>query len=239
MFPRKKLSPIFGLIIFLLISGFFYFYIENNSPKYAKQEDGVLRYIPVGDSYTIGNGVQDEDRWPNLLVKSLNESGLKTKLLQNPSVSGYTSADAISYELQVIEAQRPDFATLLIGANDSFQNIDINTFRTNIQTLLDRMQKSMPNSKNIFVILIPDYTVSPEAMKYPELYGKGNKIQDYNNVLTGEANKRSLTIIDLFSHSQNYQDRRFFITDGLHPSSLGYLEWEKLISPVIIDKLKK
>ena len=76
----------------------------------------ALRYVALGDSYTIGTGVRPPERWPDQLCATLDdEPGLE--LVANLGVNGYTSADLIRHELPALEALVPEFASVLIGVN--------------------------------------------------------------------------------------------------------------------------
>ncbi len=61
----------------------------------------MIRYAAIGDSYTIGEAVAEEERWPNLLVGHLREAGVEIEIVANPSVTGWTTQDLIDKELPV------------------------------------------------------------------------------------------------------------------------------------------
>lgn len=213
--------------------------ISNNSDSSSSPD--IVRYIPIGDSYTIGNGVAVEERWPNLLVRHLNEAGIKVKLIANPAVSGYTVQDAIERELPLFEKEKPDFATLFIGANDNFRGENTEIFKSELVMLIDRMQKSMTKPKNLVLITIPDYTksVDGQSISYQNsIDTQVRLIQEYNNVIKEEAKKRDLRVVDLFPVSQTMTTSDLYISDGLHPSAKGIAIWEKEIYPVVYNLLK-
>ena len=58
-----------------------------------------MRYVALGDSYTIGTAVNESERWPNQLVERI--SGLY--LVANLGVNGFTSADLIATELPALD----------------------------------------------------------------------------------------------------------------------------------------
>src|SRR5689334_4034095 len=80
-----------------------------------QQEAATIRYVAIGDSYTIGEGAQPGEAWPNLLTKHLSDRGIDIELVANPSRTGWTTLNALNSEMPVFVQARPNFATLLIG----------------------------------------------------------------------------------------------------------------------------
>src|SRR5689334_10397146 len=99
----KKLLII--LIPALLISGF---------TMYTSKQDTPVKYIALGDSYTIGTGANANEAWPVLLTKHLNDAGIKTELVANPSKNGFSTQNLIDMELPVFDKSGATFVTLLI-----------------------------------------------------------------------------------------------------------------------------
>lgn len=230
------------LVIFLLtLLAFAWYIIFGNKTQLMTDKpasDTQIQYIPIGDSYTIGNGVLESGRWPNVLVKNLREKGVAIELITNPAVSGYTVEDALRTELPLVKKLKPDFVTVLIGANDNFRQTDIDIFQSEYQNFLDELQTIMPNPKNIVLITIPNYGVSPAATgEDTEIISKS--IKEYNLVIKSEAEKRGLKVADIFPISQTMTGADDYIPDGLHPSTQGYVKWEKVIFPVVFELLKK
>src|ERR1700741_3731165 len=83
-----------------------------------------IRYVAIGDSYSIGEGASPDESWPALLTCHLRDRGLDIQLGTNPSVTGWTTQDAIDRELPVFVRAKPNFASLLIGVNDWVQGVD-------------------------------------------------------------------------------------------------------------------
>src|SRR5437868_3392847 len=88
-----------------------------------KEEKADIRYVAIGDSYTIGEGAEPREAWPVLLTKHLQANGIDIDLVANPSRTGWTTLNAIDRELPVFVQEKPTFATLMIGVNDWVQGV--------------------------------------------------------------------------------------------------------------------
>ncbi|HYI21237.1 MAG TPA: SGNH/GDSL hydrolase family protein, partial [Candidatus Limnocylindrales bacterium] len=125
----------------------------------------ALRYVALGDSYTIGTSVSDGERFPKQLVERLVGQGIEVDLVANLGVNGYTSADLIDDELPALAELDPDFVTLLIGVNDVVQGVPSSTYRANVQqilgALLDRLDR-----ERIVIVSVPDYTRTPRGADF-------------------------------------------------------------------------
>ena len=199
----------------------------------------TLKYIAVGDSYTIGEGAGHGESWPELLTKHLNEKGIATQLSANPSRTGWTSQMAIERELDVVEKIKPDFATLLIGVNDWVQGVDPVRFRSNLVFLIDQIQLNLTNKKNLLLVTIPDFSASPQGGQYGGGRDISAGIAEFNTIIKEEAKKRSLPVADIFEISKGMKnDHSLVASDGLHPSAKEYAIWEKIILPVAEGMVK-
>lgn len=135
----------------------------------AMKEDSSshpIKYIALGDSYTIGEGAKQEEAFPDLLIRHLNTNGIGIILSANPSVTGWTTQDLIDQELPVFDRVKPDFVTLLIGVNDWVQGLDSSTFHKNLSYILDHVQSSLPDKSKVLLITIPDFGVTPTGKRY-------------------------------------------------------------------------
>ena len=230
-----------GIIFIVIILVLFILYLKQSSPKSQKVQftnlEIGMRYVAIGDSYTIGLDVAEEDRWPNILTNHLKREKINIYLVANPAVSGYTVKDVIKMELVEVEKIKPDFVTVLIGANDNFGQKDSETYRQELRKLLDKLQLIVTNPKNIVLITIPDYTKSP-ALKLYKKEDMLKLIEEYNKIIKEEGEKRDLTIADIFPMSQTMISNDDYVSDGLHPSAQGYNKWERIIFPVVFDLLK-
>jgi len=199
-----------------------------------------IRYAVIGDSYSCGEGATPKESWPELLTQHLNAQGLHVDLVSNPSVTGWTTKDAIDRELPKFINSNPSFATLLIGVNDWVQGVDDATFRKRFSYLLDQMLAVLPNKEHLLVVTIPDFGVTPTGPKYSRHRDISAGLTRFNQIVIEEAKTRGLRVVDIFSLSKKMgEDRSLVAKDGLHPSAKEYAEWEKIIFPAAMELLRK
>lgn len=223
-------------LIFILVIVFGYTIWKAPLPS-NPATDEAIRYVSVGDSYTIGLGVDENDRWPNRMVEDLKRSGINIELIGNPSVSGFTARDAINIELPLVKLMRPDFVTVFIGANDNFSQREAEEFGEDLAELLDALQSIISKQKNIILVTLPDYSTSP-ALQGEPVQGISASIIEYNQIIKMEARKRGLGVADIFPVSRTMTGKEDFIEDGIHPSGTGYEKWKDAILPAVIERLK-
>jgi acyl-CoA thioesterase-1 len=199
-----------------------------------------VRYAVIGDSYSCGEGAKPSESWPALLTRHLKSEGVDVDLVSNPSVTGWTTKDAIDKELPKFIRSNPTFASLLIGVNDWVQDVDETTFRNRFSYLVDQMLAVLPNKKNLLVVTIPDFGVTPTGPKYSRGRNIHEGIAQFNQIVIEEARKRGLTVVDIFPLSKKMgRDKSLVAKDGLHPSAKAYAEWEEIIFPAALELLRQ
>ena len=202
------------------------------------KQDERIRYVAIGDSYSIGEGASPDESWPALLTRHLNAQGLDVDLVANPSRTGWTTQQAIDLELQIFLGSKPNFGTLQIGVNDWVQGIDAETFRKHFALLADRMLEVLPNKDRLLVVTIPDFGVTPTGPRYARGRNISEGLTRFNQIIAEESKKRGLRVVDVFPISQKMRnDRSLVAADGLHPSAKEYAEWEKIILPAALELL--
>jgi len=198
-----------------------------------------IRYAVIGDSYSCGEGAKPSESWPALLTQHLRSQGVDVDLVSNPSVTGWTTKDAIDKELPKFVRSNPSFASLLIGVNDWVQGVDETAFRNRLSYLLDSMVAVLPNKKRLLVVTIPDFGVTPTGPKYARGRDIHEGIANFNKIVTEEARKRGLSVVDIFPLSKKMgHDKSLVAKDGLHPSAKAYAEWEQIIFPAALGLLQ-
>jgi acyl-CoA thioesterase-1 len=191
--------------------------------------EAPIRYVALGDSYTIGTSVAEPERWPNQLVERLPA----LELVANLGVNGFTSRDVIEVELPQLDALRPALITVLIGVNDVVQGVSAETYRANVVRILDDAVDRVGASR-VLVVTTPDYTVTPAGADYGDPTQQSAGIRENNAIVTEVARALGIQVVDIHDLSLRAADDRSLVAvDGLHPSGAQYGLWVDRIEPVL------
>jgi len=188
-------------------------------------------WVTLGDSYTIGTSVAEQDRWPNQVVARLPAG--RVRLLANLAGNGATSRDVIERQLPRLAALRPTLASLLVGVNDVVRDVAAAEFRANGATILDELVAAV-SPGGLIVVSTPDYTVSPSGGEYGEPAARRAAIVEFNAILAELARDRGVAFVDILDLSRLARDDPSLVAgDGLHPSAAQYRLWVDRIGPVV------
>lgn len=189
-------------------------------------EQKVIKYLPLGDSYTIGEGVVAKDSFPSQVTQLLNTAKFPVELIGNPARTGWTTKDLILNELPVFDKWQPDFSTLLIGVNDWVQGFTLETFSDNLKQIVTHIQNGLPDKRNLVLMTIPDFSLTPQGGKYGGGRNISAGIQEFNHAIKTLAEERQLPMVDIFNMMLRVRsDISLIAEDGLHPSGRAYKEW--------------
>ena len=197
----------------------------------------VLRYVALGDSYTIGTSVAPSLPFPDQLVAALPQDPPALRLVANLGVNGFTSRQLIDHELPALDALEPDLVTVLIGVNDVVQRVQRATYEANVKAILDDLLGRLPPER-IIAIAIPDYTVTPQGSSYGDPGAQSAGIRANNATMARLAAARSIAWVDIFDLSlRAATDRTLVADDGLHPSGAQYGLWVERLVPAVRNRL--
>lgn len=215
-------------------------FLLKNMTNTNQEDKNTIRYVAIGDSYTVGEDVSSDESWPEQLVGELKENSVSVSLIANPSVTGWTTQDVIDKELKIFENSNPEFATLLIGVNDWVQGVSKETFKNNLIIILGQMQNKLPDKQKLILVTIPDFSKTPTGKNYDRNGDAEEGILEFNNIIKEEGQKRNLPVVDIYPISQQTtNDPTLIASDGLHPSGKQYKLWTNEIYPVALKMLKK
>ena len=178
-----------------------------------------IRYVALGDSYTIGTGLQDQSQnFPSLLARRLTEETGIDVALVNLGVNGYTTTDLIREELPVARGLAPEYVTILIGANDVVQGSDEAAYRVRLRQIYDAVQELGLPPERVLAISIPDFSPLPGAAAFGSPGQLRARIDAFNDVARKEAATRGFGYADItaISREANRGDD-WLAGDGLHP----------------------
>nr|WP_298931092.1 SGNH/GDSL hydrolase family protein [uncultured Allomuricauda sp.] len=190
-----------------------------------------ISFLALGDSYTAATSESTINSWPEQLVQILKKKGTSVNTPEILAKAGWTSTDL----LKTIESQQlaPSYGlvSLLIGVNNQYKGKDINIFKEEFPKLLDTsIALAQNNPKNVFVLSIPDWSVTPFA-RLRDKKKIVKELNNYNTIIEEEAKKRNVMFIEITQSSRNAAVNPSLIaSDSLHPSKKMYKIWAKKIS---------
>lgn len=201
----------------------------------------MYRLLSLGDSYTIGEAVAQEDNFPNKTIRLLENNGKKFAPPTIIAKTGWTSAELISeigkYRNQLVPGY--DFVTLLIGVNNQYRGQDLITYRSEFKHLAEfalSMVGELPS--RVCGISIPDWGVTPYA------HGKdrekiSREIDEFNEINKEVAIEFGLHYIYITHWTREAGgDATLLTSDGLHPSAKEYARWAAKLSELIINEVQ-
>jgi lysophospholipase L1-like esterase len=203
----------------------------------------VLTILSLGDSYTIGEGVKPEERWPVQLANAMRAVGLDVRDPHIIARTGWTTDELRKgIEESKVEA-RYDWVTLLIGVNNQYRGRSVEEYRNELREQLKyAIEKAGSNPKRVIVLSIPDWGVTPFAKdKGKDPVKIAQEIDAYNRAKQEEAERLGIHFVDITDISREAgledsklpADQRLLADDGLHPSARMYKRWVERVLPII------
>ena len=205
----------------------------NNPPV----EDATFTYLALGDSYTIGESVSENMRYPVQIIDSLFPNAGVDTTSRVIARTGWTTDELITaIEDEPNLSNKFDLVSLLIGVNNEYRNYPIDHYKIEFRKLLIKALNFAGNDRNkVFVVSIPDYAYTP--------FGNGSQsisdgIDEYNAINKEIADEIGIQYFDITPISrEGLNDTELVANDGLHPSGKQYTEWVKLMLPTLREKL--
>ena len=199
----------------------------------------MIRYLALGDSYTIGESVAENERWPNQLAGLLRTNDISTEVTIIAR-TGWTT-DELWQGIQAREINPPyELVSLLIGVNNQYRGLDIAEYREEFVFLLNKaIEYAGGDAKRVFVLSIPDWGVTPFA-KSRDSKKIATEINKFNSVNREETEKMGVYYVDVTPSSREaVTDGALIAADGLHPSGKMYAEWAKLAYTEVLKILEE
>ena len=222
------------LLIALVLAG-----CQDDGQSRGKREESetAFRMLFLGDSYTIGESVQPDERWPDQLVTLMREGGFDVEDPVIVARTGWTTDElAAGIVAERIEG-RFDIVTLLIGVNNQYRGRDVKNYRLEFRELLRKaVGFAGGHADRVIVLSIPDWGVTPFAEdRDPKRIGM--EIDGYNAVNLQEASELGAHYIDITPISR-LTSPDLIADDGLHPSGRMYGMWAEQTLPVVVEVLR-
>lgn len=191
----------------------------------------TFTYVALGDSLTAGVGGNTfNESYPYQIAKRIAKQFNTEVTLVNLAVPGATASDILATQIPQVFAYHPSLITLMVGTNDTHNQVGVGKFRKNLQTIFSELKKISTLQTNI---VIPPFLGNGIIMYPPyQSYFKWQTAR-YNNALKMEANKIYTNIIDLdqlvFKQGHDFVEYNYYSRDSFHPSDFGYTQWANLI----------
>ncbi len=209
--------------------------IEEEPTDTMEVDTNAISYLALGDSYTIGQSVDQNMRWPVQLAQKLKENDIIVEPLNIIAQTGWTTSKLLE-AIYDIEPDQHDLVSLLIGVNNQYQGQPFEIFQVEFDSLLNLSIQLAGNIERVFVVSIPDYGVTPFGTINSEQIAE--ELDMYNDYMQQKCMTLEIPFINITDLSRQLGDSPGALAvDNLHPSGSQYTEWVNLILPVVIDML--
>lgn len=111
---------------------------ENESENIIVVEEDPLRYLALGDSYTIGESVEPALRWPVQLTERLRESGYEIEEARIIATTGWTTQNLLRAMDEQLNNEKFDLVSVLIGVNNQYQGKSIGAYEEDLHVIFKR-----------------------------------------------------------------------------------------------------
>ncbi|RYE56815.1 MAG: SGNH/GDSL hydrolase family protein [Sphingobacteriales bacterium] len=192
-------------------------------------------YLALGDSYTIGTSVSIAERFPVQTVTKLITGGTPMYPAEIKATNGWTTGDLLNSIINNPPSRTSyDLVSLLIGVNNQYQGRSQQEYRTQFTTILNKAVNFAGGNKNrVFVLSIPDYSVTPFAAQ-SDTVRISNEIDAFNAINREISLQVGVQYLDITNISREGRtDPAMQAGDGLHPSGKQYDRWSSLLAPMM------
>lgn len=191
-------------------------------------------FLALGDSYTIGEGVPESERWPVQLAARLLAEGIDVADPMIVAKTGWTT-DELAAAMDA-EVFAPPYAlvTLLVGVNNQYRGRSLDEYRAQFLGLLHRaVDLAGGDASCVVVVSIPDWGVTPFARNEGrDAREVTAQIDAFNAEARVEVERAGAHWVDVTGISRSVDAREELVADGLHPSGAQYTRWVEAILPV-------
>ncbi|AMR30571.1 hypothetical protein A0256_03590 [Mucilaginibacter sp. PAMC 26640] len=200
----------------------------------------TLTYLALGDSYTIGQSVELNQSFPYQLASQLKQAKHFVSIPKIIATTGWTTDDLIkAISASDITDKKYNIVTLLIGVNNQYRGYSKEDYRTEFTQLLNTaIAFAGGNKKQVFVLSIPNWGVTPYAASFDRDKITAD-INAFNVINKQETDKQGVTYVNITGVSTKAAtDASLTARDGLHPSAAMYELWVKELYPAVLQGIK-
>tara|TARA_B100000780_G_scaffold258251_1_gene208497 strand:+ start:410 stop:853 length:444 start_codon:yes stop_codon:yes gene_type:complete len=127
----------------------------------------LVRYLAIGDSYTVGEGLETTQSWPSQLKRKLLEDGVEEVELTVVAATGYTTRE-VTQLLNTTTFDKPyDIISIQIGVNNQYRGEGLEQFGEELNAMFEKIASNyyLKEAKQ-FVVSIPDWVATPFCSSY-------------------------------------------------------------------------
>lgn len=200
------------------------------------QNGTALTYLALGDSYTIGEAVPQQESFPFQLVTQLKTNNITVAKPKVIAKTGWTTDELQTAIKAENITQSYDLVTLLIGVNNQYRSYSLDTYRKEFKELLNTaISFAGKNKKRVFVVSIPDWGVTPFGKNSGRnIQTIASEIDAFNAIKKEETLAAGVSYTEITLASRNAAtDLSLVAKDGLHPSGKMYAEWAAKIAVAV------
>lgn len=212
-----------------LVVLFLFAFLTTNAQTTIDSLD--VRYLALGDSYTIGESVAVDQRWPVQLKDSLESEGHTFDRFKIIAQTGWTTTNLLNAVDAADLTKDWNLVSILIGVNNQYQNRPFSLFLSELPLLIDKAIALAGNdSSRVFLVSIPDYAYTPfgQSFSNPALISK--EIDRYNFSMDSIAEVYQIQFVSITEITRNgLVDKALVAADGLHPSGHAYGQFVKTL----------
>lgn len=193
--------------------------------------EAPVRYLALGDSFTIGTGSPQAAAFPSRLAARWRSRCAVT--LQNPAVNGYTTRRVRDEEVALAGPFAPTLVTFAAGANDIVRGRTIDDYRADVGAVFDALAAHGVPASRVVALPQPDWARSPAAAAFGDAATLHAQIVAFNGALREEAARRGARYVDLFPLMERQAREGLVAGDGLHPSAAAYDAWAAALAEAL------
>ena len=194
-----------------------------------------MKYLALGDSYTIGEGVAEDGRWPVVLARALRAEGVALEDPRIIATTGWTTDELAA----AIDAAEPlgewDFVSLLVGVNNQYRGRSLENYREEFTTLLERaIGFARGRAERVLVLAIPDWGVTPfGTASGRDVAQIARELDAFNAAAAAICAAHGVAFVDIAPVARvRGGEAAMLAEDGLHPSAAMYALWAAQALPV-------
>jgi len=198
-----------------------------------------VRFLALGDSYTIGEAVPEAERWPVVLAELLRARGLPVDPPEIIATTGWTT-DELAAGIDAAVPRGPyDLVSLLIGVNNQYRGRPLEEYQEEFEALLGRaVGFAGGRPERVLVLSIPDWGVTPFA-EGRDRDAIAREIDAFNAANQEAASRAGVGYVDVTPQTRaTGRNPLMLAADGLHPSGLTYAAWAELVLPAALRALQ-